>query len=74
MTVGAYLLPSPRTPGDHAHLNRDGSPLCKVYLPGVWLDDSDYLCAFNVCPECERVAQGKRMNEWVQAQLFEVAL
>lgn len=67
-----YLLPTPRTPGDHAHLNRDGEPLCKERLIGVWLDGSDYLCAYNLCPECDRIARGKVVTGGlVQAGLFE---
>lgn len=72
-----YLLPTPRTPGDHAHLNRGGEPLCKEQLTGVWLDCSDYLCAYNLCPECDRIARGRYriatfgMGECADGHVFE---
>lgn len=67
-----YLLPTPRAPGDHAHLNRQGKPLCGMQLH--WVEESDYLCAYNLCPDCDRFAKGQPIQTaWQQASLFEVA-
>jgi len=65
-----YLLPIVRTTNDCAHLGNDGETLCGAVL--CFADESDYLCAFNLCSDCERIARGiSSVNEWEQAPLFE---
>lgn len=66
-----YLLPMERTPGDYAHINNHGVALCGVALHQAM--QSEHLCAFNACPECDRIANGvAQAGEWQQVGLFEV--
>lgn len=60
-----YLLPAIRTPGDSAHINEAGLPLCGQRMAVATLE-SNYLCAFNVCPAREQLAA-----QWVQVSFID---
>lgn len=69
-----YLLPTIRTPGDSAHINSAGVPLCGQRVVVTTLE-SNHLCAYNVCPNCEKLSRAARVRElaeWKQAALFEI--
>lgn len=67
-----YLLPDIRTPGDKAHLpsQRNGA-LCGWQRSGVTLVRYDFLCAFRLCEDCQRIDERGNVAEWTQRGLFE---